>query len=89
MSIDKQWRERGVGDLKINIRSGSLSDNVNSNATTARFLMRADGVHRIVLNSPLTKQISVADPAGGPPRGKTAIFLGFVEGKPTLMQVKV
>lgn len=83
MTVDKQWKERGVGELKINVRSG------DDEKVTARFLMRADGVHRIVLNSPLTKQVEVKDPAGGPPKGKHAIFLGFVEGEPTLMQVKV
>jgi Ran-binding protein 3 len=83
MSIDKQWKERGVGDLKINIKPD------NDGRTTARFLMRADGVHRIVLNSPILKETIVQDPAGGAPLGKHAIFLGFVEGKPTLMQVKV
>jgi len=83
MTVDKQWKERGVGELKINVRSAE------DGKTIARFLMRADGVHRIVLNSPLTKQVEVKDPAGGPPKGKHVIFLGFVEGEPTLMQVKV
>lgn len=83
ITVDKQWKERGVGELKINVRS-TADDKV-----TARFLMRADGVHRIVLNSPLTKQVEIKDPAGGPPKGKHVIFLGFVEGEPTLMQVKV
>jgi len=87
MSVDKAWKERGVGDLKINIRNGHSS---NDNKTTARFLLRADGSHRVVLNSPINKLIKVQDPTGGPPKGRTACFAAFdMEGKLTLMQVKV
>jgi len=51
--------------------------------------MRADGVHRIVLNSPVTKDLEIKDPLGGPPKGKTALFIGFIDQKPVTCQLKV
>lgn len=51
--------------------------------------MRADGSYRIVLNSPVKKEIQVQDPSGGVPKGKSVCFLGFEQGKPVLMQLKV
>ena len=91
MSVDKQWKERGVGNFKVNATTIE-NDPDQENAPrkkTARFLMRADGSHRIVLNSPIKKEIKVEDPTGGPPKGKTAVFLGFVDDKPTMLQLKV
>ena len=90
VSIEKQWKERGVGVFKVNASRASDGESIAGSANkTARFIMRADGSHRIVLNSPIKREISVEDPAGGPPKGKTAIFLGFLDNKPTMMQIKV
>ena len=42
-----------------------------------------------MLNSLITKDINLRDPAGGPPKGKNALFMGFDGGKLRLMQLKV
>lgn len=55
----------------------------------ARFIMRADGSHRTVLNSPVTDEVTVKDRHGGPPRSQLASFLGFIDGKPALCMLKV
>lgn len=78
----KAWKERGVGDLKLN---------VNFSKKSARLLMRADGVHRLVLNSPVNEKIKIEEPGtqGERPKGKTVAFLGFVEGRGVPCQIKV
>lgn len=103
---DKQWKERGIGPFKLNV---SYLDSADSSADTsnghkkglpkaprARFLMRAEGSHRVVLNTPIKKEITVEDPAGGRPKNRGVIFLGYVDdgtgkggGKMTMMQLKL
>lgn len=80
---DSQWKERAVGSIKVNVEKD------NPHNGTARFIMRADGSHRITLNSPITKDLHLRDPAGGPPTGKNALFMGFDNGKLRMMQLKV
>lgn len=95
VNTDKQWKERGVGVFKVNVAytvndvKGDDDDEEPLPKKSARFIMRADGSHRIVLNSPITRDIKIQDPAGGIPKGKNAIFLGFLDGAPKLMQLKV
>ena len=96
MIVNKEWKERGVGNLKLNIRRSQQGDDDDDDddakakpKKTARFILRADGSHRLALNSPITKEINMRDPMSGPPKGKQAIFLGFYDGKPTTMQLKV
>jgi Ran-binding protein 3 len=58
----------------------------------ARFILRADGSHRLVLNTPFTKKTKLGgDAAGEKPTGPVLLFLGFLEGqeKPSMLQVKV
>lgn len=91
MTVDKQWKERGIGNLKINSRvlADDAEDDEAPAKLSARFIMRADGTQRIVLNSPITKDIKIEDPTGGLPQGGRALFLGFVDDKPAMLQVKV
>ncbi|KAJ5542361.1 hypothetical protein N7461_008364 [Penicillium sp. DV-2018c] len=44
---DKKWKERGVGTFKVNSKSG------DDGKFSARMIMRADGAHRVMLNSAL------------------------------------
>ena len=58
--------------------------------TNARFLMRADGSHRVVLNSPITDSTNVHDPMDkGVPKSKQFIFLGAENGQLQTMSMKV
>lgn len=91
VSVEKQWKERGSGNVRINVSNPAEDTTADKDdiKRTARFVMRADGSHRIVLNSAVKKEIRVEDPSGGAPKGKTVCFLGFEDGKPILMQLKV
>lgn len=77
--MDKQWKERGTGNLKINITKPD-----GTAKRKARFLMRAQGSHRVVLNSPISKDLGLK--AQG---GDRAVFLGFLDEKPTTHCFKV
>lgn len=109
--FDKEWKERGVGAFKINMRwarksvgkededaDQSLSDeDVEAGESgefanmerRARLLMRTDGVHRVVLNTPVFKKMKVGDGEGQEPSGKTMLLTGMEDGKPALFQIKV
>ncbi|KAK5118475.1 hypothetical protein LTR62_002990 [Meristemomyces frigidus] len=69
----KEWRERGLGILRLNVNRVAGDDHTE---VKARFLMRADGSHRVVLNSPVTKSISFGSAGGGPPQGGLMMFMG-------------
>ncbi|RUS16322.1 hypothetical protein BC937DRAFT_91351 [Endogone sp. FLAS-F59071] len=45
MDGQKQWKERGIGNLRLNMR--------RSDRRAVRLVMRADGVFRVILNAPL------------------------------------
>jgi len=56
----------------------------------ARFVMRADGSHRVILNSRVNKELKVGDPQGAAPKGSYFFFFGSLEGGGLeLLQVKV
>jgi Ran-binding protein 3 len=51
--------------------------------------MRTDGVHRLVLNTPVFKDMNVGTHDGKEPSGRTMHLTGLEEGKPRGFQVKV
>lgn len=55
----------------------------------ARLIMRADGTHRLVLNTPVFKEMNVGTHDGNEPSGRTMHLTGLEEGKPTGFQIKV
>lgn len=98
------WKERGVGTLKINTSevSESLSKDDNQKTDTvdpeagfstvkrkARLIMRADGVHRVVLNSPIFKGMKFGDTEGNEPFGKLMHLQSLEDGKPIPLQIRV
>ena len=86
----KEWKERGLGVLKLNRKKPDVEDK-NDNSTKARFVMRADGSHRVVLNSPIKKELKFGDPDGKAPPNGYLYFWGSMDGKPQLelLQLKV
>jgi Ran-binding protein 3 len=109
-TFEKEWKERGVGVLKLNIRyenqalastdteekpadeadleAGGLED-FSAVERRGRLIMRTDGVHRVVLNTPIFKDMNVGTADGEEPTGKTMFLTGLEDGKPTAFQIKV
>jgi hypothetical protein len=83
----KEWKERGVGTFKINTAWAPSSE--ESLERKSRLIMRTDGVHRVVLNTPIFKGMKVGTPEGNEPTGKTLNITGMEAGKPTLFALKV
>lgn len=84
----KEWRERGMGVLRLNVMK-ALSDDDQDQKPTARLLMRADGSHRVLLNSPIKKELTFGAPNGGKPTGGYLYFMGTIDGGLELLQLKV
>jgi Ran-binding protein 3 len=53
----KAWKERGVGNFKFNIS--------DEQPKKARFVLRADGTHRLLLNAAVTKQLVFGGDSNG------------------------
>lgn len=85
----KEWRERGLGTLRLNVKR--LSQDEAEGKPKARFLMRAEGSHRVVLNTPVKKELKFGAAGGGPPQGGAIFFMGTIDGKNGLemLQLKV
>ncbi|KAL2815719.1 hypothetical protein BJX63DRAFT_420286 [Aspergillus granulosus] len=76
---DKEWKERGLGTFKVNVK---VTDGVEDKKS-ARMIMRADGVLRVMLNSPLFKGMKIGDATGKEPRSKQ-INLASLENSRTV-----
>ena len=59
--VNKEWKERGAGMLKINVQ---IREPNETGPVKARFIMRADGSHKFILNSPLQKNLHFGGPDG-------------------------
>jgi Ran-binding protein 3 len=55
----------------------------------ARVLMRTDGVHRVILNTPVFKEMNVGTKDGEEPSGRTMMLTGMEEGRPKGFQIRV
>ena len=85
--------------MKVNIRKAKKSRTTTESdleagdafqsELKARVIMRADGVHRVILNSPVFKEMKVGTQDGDAPTGKTMFLTGMEEGQPRLFQIKV
>ncbi|KXT14993.1 hypothetical protein AC579_7745 [Pseudocercospora musae] len=85
----KEWRERGIGVLKLNVKKPAQDD--EDAKLTARLLIRADGSHRIMLNTPIKKELKFGDQSGEMPQGGNVLFSGTIDDKPdlALLQLKL
>lgn len=82
---DKEWKERGIGTFKVNVRIV----NGQENKKAARMIMRADGVLRVMLNTPLFKGMTVGDASGNEPKSKQIHLASLESGRsvPCLLRV--
>ena len=79
----KEWKEKGLGYLKLNVKRPA-TDGDEHETKRARFIMRADGSHRVVLNTPVQKELRVGNSKGDAPSGGYIYFWGSVDSKPQL-----
>ncbi|QDS69471.1 hypothetical protein FKW77_006301 [Venturia effusa] len=89
------WKERGSGFIKVNVRDVERNEDpeesaekekespdqqVKSAPRKARLIMRANGTNRLVLNTPLTKELKFGQPGTGEkPTGKQIMFPGLLD----------
>lgn len=87
---NKEWKERGVGTFKVNVKEPpSDADDETPKKKTARMIMRADGVLRVMLNSPIFKGMPAGEVSGEEPKGKQLNLASVEDGKtvPLLLRV--
>ncbi|ORY09538.1 hypothetical protein BCR34DRAFT_487165 [Clohesyomyces aquaticus] len=79
----KRWQERGVGPFKFNITKDSPKK--------ARFVLRADGTHRLLLNASVSKKMMFGgDPKGAKPTtGQVYFNAPTVDGKLEMHTIKM
>ncbi|OSS47666.1 hypothetical protein B5807_07315 [Epicoccum nigrum] len=64
---ERGWKERGVGNIKLNV--------TKEEPKKARFVLRADGTHRLILNAAVTKTLVFgADSEGAKPKDGRLLF---------------
>ncbi|KAF1813499.1 hypothetical protein P152DRAFT_473220 [Eremomyces bilateralis CBS 781.70] len=83
------WKERGTGNLKLNTAEGDGK----SEGRKARLLLRVDGTHNLVLNTPIIKELKFHGVNSDKPKDGRVIFSTFVKGEkgvePVLMQLRL
>ena len=62
---DGRWKERGTGTFKLNVLHPSAEAKEDNQKPTARFIMRAQLTHRLILNMPLFREMDFTEPQGG------------------------
>ncbi|KAE8131915.1 hypothetical protein BDV38DRAFT_262738 [Aspergillus pseudotamarii] len=80
-----EWKERGIGTFKVNVK---VTDG-KEDKKAARLIMRADGVLRVMLNTPIFKGMKVGDASGNEPKSKQIHLASLEEGRsvPTLLRM--
>jgi Ran-binding protein 3 len=86
----KEWKERGMGTFKLNVSEESYDNHDEEpHKRTARLIMRAEGVFRVILNAPVFKGMKIGSLDGKKPEGKMVFFTVIENGKPAPMILKV
>ena len=76
-----EWAERGIGPFKLNVTRPDPEVAEEDRTIGARFLMRAQHTHRVMLNTRVFKEMKISDSRGNAPSGKTVMFSAVHEGK--------
>jgi Ran-binding protein 3 len=82
------WREGGKGLFKLNL-SVPGSEASEDYHRSGRFIMRAHQTFRVLLNTPIFKQMKIGDSKGNEPTGKSLSFSVIEKGKPTPYLIRV
>lgn len=75
-----------MGTFKINVKEEADSEN---DKVSARMIMRADGVLRVMLNSPIFKGMPVGDVTGEEPKTKQLNLASIENGTTTPLLLRV
>lgn len=76
-------------DARADVEAGNDSESFTAAERRARLIMRTDGVHRVILNTPIFKDMRIGQQDGSEPIGKTMHMTGLEDGKPRAFQIKV
>lgn len=92
--VASSWKERGVGTLKLLASKMDLNDLSDNSSTSIkrkyRLVMRADAVHKVILNVPLTEELmKTYGDQGKPPTGNNFKLLGLENGELVTLLIKV
>lgn len=68
---------------------GGADDSFATTERRARLIMRTDGVHRVILNTPVFKDMHIGEQDGSEPSGKTMHLTGLEDGKLRPFKIKV
>ena len=82
------WKEGGKGVFKLNITIPG-SEKLEHTQGSGRLIMRAHQTFRVLLNTPVFKQMKVGDSKGNEPTSKTLSFSVIEKGKPTPYLIRV
>ncbi|KAK2765129.1 hypothetical protein FQN54_008828 [Arachnomyces sp. PD_36] len=74
----KEWKERGLGNFKLNVTKAPGED---AKISSARLIMRADGALRVILNTPVFKGMTVGDASGEEPSTKQLHLASLENGR--------
>jgi len=88
---DKTWKERGAGVFRFNVSTSDTTDDTEQRQR-ARFIMRAHQTYRVLLNTPVFKEMMVGDPfkKGEEPTSKSLLIAVVTEeGKAVPYQLRV
>ena len=84
-SISMGESEELNGEKEADLENGHCS----STERRGRMIMRTDGVHKVILNSPIFKEMNIGDQDGSEPNGRTMLLTGLEDGKPRGFQIRV
>ncbi|EMR09772.1 hypothetical protein PNEG_01956 [Pneumocystis murina B123] len=86
-SVTKDWKERGIGTLRVNI------DETKGIIKRSRLVMRADAVYKVILNASLFKEMLIEggniDSSNACNLDKFLKIVALEDGKPTQFAIKV
>ncbi|CAH8841817.1 unnamed protein product [Trichobilharzia szidati] len=102
--VDKEWKERGVGEIKVLVRPRTMptdvhfgprdvvpSDYTLTDIGRARILMRRDQILKLCLNHPISSDLPVFKPMGSSASANSLCWVGedYSEGTGSLETLAV
>lgn len=82
------WKEGGKGVFKLNLTVPGVETSDHTQRS-GRFIMRAHQTFRVLLNTPIFKQMKIGDSKGNEPTSKSLSFSVVEKGKPTPYLIRV